>query len=159
MQAKASLTSDVRIVLAAALVFLLHAVGASASDAMEKTRVIKAMESMYVAVTNDDLAMFGKVTTPDFFSFEGGVRMSGDDLMQLIKGAHAAGKVYVWRVTEPKVKLYGRAALITYTNRGSIQDADGSKKEVSWLESALLEKDHGAWRIHFFHSTRVPIKN
>ena len=42
------------------------------------------------------------------------------------KGAHAAGKIYVWRVTEPKVELYRREALITYTNRGCFQDADGT---------------------------------
>jgi ketosteroid isomerase-like protein len=159
VQAKASLTSGVRIGLAFALVSLLHAVGASASEATEKTRIIEAMESMYVAAANDDLAMFSRFTTPDFFSFEGGVRMSGDELMQLIKGAHAAGKVYVWRVTEPRVEVYGQAALITYINRGSIQDADGTKKDVSWLESALLKKEREAWRIHFFHSTRVPVKN
>jgi hypothetical protein len=36
-------------------------------------------------------------------------------------------------------------------------DATG-KTEVSWLESAVLLKDRGAWRIQFFHSTRVPAK-
>ena len=36
----------------------------------------------------------------------------------------------------------------------SVQDAAG-KKDVSWLESAVLRKGAGAWRIQFFHSTRV----
>ncbi|PYI40867.1 MAG: hypothetical protein DMF12_11805 [Verrucomicrobia bacterium] len=35
------------------------------------------------------------------------------------------------------------------------QDAKG-KKNLSWLESAVLRTENGAWRIHFFHSTRVP---
>jgi hypothetical protein len=38
-----------------------------------------------------------------------------------------------------------------------VQDAAG-KRDVSWLESAVLLKQKGAWRVQFFHSTRVPAK-
>ena len=77
--------------------------------------------------------------------------------MTLIKSLHAAGKIFVWTVPEPTVRIEGAVAWITYLNRGSVQDAAG-KKDVSWLESAVLRKDAGAWRIQFFHSTRVPAK-
>jgi ketosteroid isomerase-like protein len=77
--------------------------------------------------------------------------------MDLIKSAHAAGKVYVWTVNEPEVHVSGDMAWITYVNRGSIKDASGTK-DVTWLESAVLQKEKGAWRIHFFHSTRAPEK-
>ena len=30
---------------------------------------------------------------------------------------------------------------------------------VSWLESAVLVEEAGAWRIQFFHSTRLPAKD
>lgn len=43
------------------------------------------------------------------------------------------------------------------SSRGSVQDAAG-KKDVIWLESAVLLKEAGGWRIQFFHSTRVPSK-
>jgi hypothetical protein len=46
-------------------------------------------------------------------------------------------------------------AWITYVNRGSAEDKSG-KKDLTWLESAVLRKDAGNWRIHFFHSTRAP---
>jgi hypothetical protein len=36
-----------------------------------------------------------------------------------------------------------------------MKDASGTK-ELSWLESAVLEKQAGTWRIRFFHSTRMP---
>ena len=67
----------------------------------------------------------------------GGKRFDGDALMELIKTAHAAGKVYVWNVTEPEVHIEGDIAWITYVNRGSIQDASGTKS-MNWLESAVL---------------------
>ena len=75
--------------------------------------------------------------------------------MALIKSRHEAGVVYVWRVTEPEVHVDGNTAWITYVNRGSVTDAAGAK-DVTWLESAVLRKEGGAWRIQFFHSTRAP---
>jgi ketosteroid isomerase-like protein len=113
------------------------------------------MRLMYVAATNDDMEQFRAVTTPDFYTFDAGKRMTGDQLMGLVKSAHDAGKIYVWRVMDPQVHVDGKAAWITYVNRGSVQDATG-KKDLSWLESAVLRKDAGTWRIRFFHSTRVP---
>ena len=110
---------------------------------------------MYVAATTDDLTQFRAVTSPDFYTFDGGKRMTGDELMEFVKNAHAAGKIYVWQVTEPQIHVDGSTAWITYVNRGSLQDSAG-KKDQSWLESAVLRKDNGTWRIHFFHSTRVP---
>jgi ketosteroid isomerase-like protein len=112
---------------------------------------------MYVALTNDDPDQFRAVTSPEFLTFDGGMRMSGDELMALIKDAHAAGKVYVWEVTEPQVNIDGQTAWVTYVNRGSLQDATG-KKDLTWLESAILRKEDDTWRIEFFHSTRAPSK-
>jgi len=81
--------------------------------------------------------------------------MSGDELMGFVMDGHAAGKVYVWKVTQPQVHVDGETAWITCVNLGSLQDETG-KKGLSWLESAVLRRSSGVWRIHFFHSTRVP---
>jgi len=121
----------------------------------EQSRVIQVIESMYVAATTDDLDLFHSVTAPEFFAFANGSRLDGDALMQLVKNIHASGKTYVWSVTEPRVEIFGDTALIAYVNRGSVQDESG-KKELTRLESALLHKDNGTWRIRFFHSTRMP---
>jgi ketosteroid isomerase-like protein len=117
--------------------------------------VVDALNTMYAAATTDDLATFRTVAASDFYAFDGGKRFTGDSLMELIKGLHAAGKVYVWRVTEPEVHIDGDIAWVTFVNRGSIQDASGTK-DVTWLESAVLAKEAVGWRIKFFHSTRVP---
>jgi hypothetical protein len=75
--------------------------------------------------------------------------------MNLVKTAHAEGNVYVWSVNEPEVHLHGEIAWITYVNNGSVKDATGTKS-VTWLESAVLQKEKGEWRIRFLHSTRAP---
>lgn len=144
---------------ATAMLFLALAFAAGAAcgetPASDEDQVVEAMRTLYVAATNDDLALFHTVAAPDFYAFDVGKRFDGDALMELIKNLHAAGSVYVWRVAEPEVHVHADTALITYVNRGSVQDASG-RRDVTWLESAFLRKDEGRWRIQFLHSTRVP---
>jgi hypothetical protein len=132
---------------------LPHATSA-AQAVTDEEKVIEVVRLMYVALTNDDLVQFNNVASPDFYAFDVGKRLTGKELMELVKNAHAAGKVYVWQVTEPQVNIDGRTAWITYVNRGSLQNA-GGKKDLVWLESAVLRKENGVWLIRFFHSTRV----
>ena len=93
--------------------------------------------------------------TPDFYIFDGGVRLTADSLMTHMKALFAAGKRYEWSVTEPDVHVTGNTAWIAYINKGSIGDAAGTASQ-EWLESAFLEKQAGIWKIAFIHSTRVP---
>ena len=121
----------------------------------DQVQVTEAIRSFFAAATADDLDKLHAVITPDFYAFEAGGRISGGALMEMLKAAHAAGKVYVWTVNEPEVHIAADIAWITYVNHGSIKDASGTK-DVTWLESAVLQKEKGTWRIHFFHSTRAP---
>ncbi|MCM2315641.1 MAG: nuclear transport factor 2 family protein [Thermoanaerobaculia bacterium] len=121
----------------------------------DRNEVVETVRQMYVALTNDDFDRFRAVTSSNFYAFDVGKRFDGEELAALVRNAHASGKVYVWEVTEPDVHVDGNSAWVAYVNRGSITDAAG-KKELSWLESAVLRKEKGVWRIHFFHSTRVP---
>jgi ketosteroid isomerase-like protein len=151
--------STLFIAIASLLIFTIGAAAADQSgpSAVDQVQVTEAVRSFFAAAATDDLAKFRAVTTPDFYAFDAGGRFTSDALMDLIKGAHAAGKVYVWTVNEPEVHISADTAWITYVNRGSIKDASGIK-DVTWLESAVLQKEKGIWRIHFFHSTRVPEK-
>ncbi len=137
------------------------AISATAVDSgptgTDQAQVTEAVRSFFAAATADDLDKLHAVTAPDFYPFDAGGRFTRDALMDMIKAAHAAGKVYVWTVNEPAVHISGDIAWITYVNHGSIKDATGTK-DVTWLESAVLQKENGIWRIHFFHSTRVPEK-
>jgi len=137
-------------------------VGADAADqtspsGADQTQVTEAVRSFFAAATSDDLDKLHAVTAPDFYAFDAGGRFTRDALMDMIKAAHSAGKIYVWTVREPEVHISGDMAWITYVNRGSIKDASGTN-DVTWLESAVLQKEKDAWRIHFFHSTRAPEK-
>jgi hypothetical protein len=149
--------------IAMAIFLSTLAVGAAAdpagteSTSSSERAIVESLGSMYSALAADDFAAFRKVTSADFYAFELGKRLTGDELMGLIKKAHDSGKVYMWQVTEPQIHIDGLVAWVTYTNRGSIQDSSG-KKDVSWLESAILYNADGGWRVQFLHSTRVPVE-
>ena len=123
----------------------------SPADAQQ---VVKTMQSLLVAIGAADPDQFHAVTTSGFYAFDNGKRFSGDELMNMSKQIHAAGKAYVWSVTEPDVHVTCNSAWIAYVNRGSITDQSG-KQELTWLESAQLIKERGHWRIQFLESERA----
>jgi len=127
----------------------------ASASADDQAQVTEAVRSMFAAMAAGDIAKFREVIAPNFYAYDVGKRFTGDALIDLIKKAHAAGDVYVWTVTEPEVHISGEIAWITYVNRGSVSGKSG-KHDVTWLESAVLEKEKGKWRIRFLHSTRVP---
>jgi ketosteroid isomerase-like protein len=122
----------------------------------EQKQIVDTVSTIFAAAHADDVAKLDSVIAPGFYIFDVGARFNGDSIMALIKAQHAAGKRYEWNVTEPDVHISGNTAWIAYVNKGSITDASGTVNQ-NWLESAFLEKQAGAWKIVFMHSTRVPV--
>jgi ketosteroid isomerase-like protein len=122
----------------------------------EQTQIVDTVSTIFDAARVDDAAKFNSVIASDFYIFDGGARFNGNSILAFIKAQHAAGKRYEWSVTEPDVHISGDTAWIAYINKGSISDASGTMNQ-KWLESAFLEKQAGAWKIVFMHSTRVPM--
>lgn len=120
------------------------------TTAADRAAVVQAVETMFVAANHDNITLFHSVTSPDFYAFDNGKQFQGDELMILIQQLHAKGHVFVWKVTEPKVYLDCHIAGITEINAGSV---DG--KPTRWLESGLLKKTDGKWRVQFFNSARA----
>jgi ketosteroid isomerase-like protein len=137
-----------------AFLFALLVPAPGAESNADEKEITDAVRSMFAAFAADDSVKFHEIAAADFYAFDGGERYKGDDLIDLLKKLHAAGKAFVWTITEPRVHVEGDVAWITYVNDGSIQDASGTKK-TSWLESAVLRKNDGKWRVQFLHSTRV----
>ena len=117
-------------------------------------QVVKTVQSLFAAMGAADPDRFHAVTTSGFYAFDNGKRFSADELMNVSRQIHAAGKAYVWTVTEPDVHVTCNTAWIAYVNRGSVTDQSG-KQELSWLESAQLTRERGHWRIQFLESERA----
>jgi ketosteroid isomerase-like protein len=127
---------------------------ASGAAVDEDVKVVDTVKAVFAAAASDDLGKFHAVTTKDFYAYDNGMRFDGDALMQAIQKQHAAGYVYEWNVTQPEVHVAGSIAWITYVNKGTVKKPEGTE-HVTWLESMVLEKKGGKWRVHFVHSTRA----
>jgi hypothetical protein len=122
----------------------------SCGTAADRAAVVQAVKIMFVAAKKDNITLFHSVTSPEFYAFDNGKQYHGDELMGGIQQLHAQGHVFVWKITEPKVHLDCHIAGITEINVGSV---DG--KPTRWLESGLLTKTDGKWRVEFFNSARA----
>ena len=153
--------SLLRIAIATvASIFLVSIVGLEAEQPRkpptpEQTQIVDTLNTLFAAARAENVEKFNSVLAPNFYMFDGGLRLNGETLMALVKSLHAAGKHYEWNVTEPDVHISGDTAWIAYINKGTISDASGTIGQ-QWLESAFLEKQGDVWKIVFMHSTRVP---
>ncbi len=127
----------------------------STSLSAGQVQVLNTVKAIFAAAEADDLAKFHSVVAPSFYIFDNGRRFDGDAIMELVKKLQATGNRYEWNVTDPDVHVSGDNAWVAYVNRGSITNTSG-KHDQEWLESAVLEKQSGAWKILFMQSTRVP---
>lgn len=140
-----------------AAVVLLAAQPAAAAPACApkaEAPAVNAVVGMYAALKAGDRARWAAVVTPDFYAFDGGAKFTGDGLLALIKTAQAQGKSYEWTVNEPRVRIDCTLAAVTYVNLGGVTDSTG-RIPVTWLETALLTWDKGAWKVSFLESVRA----
>lgn len=129
---------------------------ARAPRADDEVVIVKTLEQMLSAAQRDDLDRFHTVTTKDFYAYDNGKRFDGDALVELIKQRHTQGYQFIWSVTAPQAHVNCDLAWVTYVNKGSVKMPDGTMTSMTWLESAILRWEGDAWKIRFFHSTRVP---
>lgn len=141
----------------ALMVSSLNAQSCKTTDA-DKTAALNAIHTFFAGAALDDMAKLHRVTTGSFHAFDNGQPYGSiDDLMSAIKGYQNQGFKFVWSITEPEVTMHCDVGWITYVNVGSVQMPNSaSPTPTQWLESAVLEKQDGTWKIAFFHSTRVP---
>lgn len=121
----------------------------------ENQDVVNTMTDFFKAIQDGNDVKYRSLTEPEFFVFDGGRRLSRDAMLDTMKALEAAGNRYDWHVTDPQVHVSGNIAWIAYTNQGSVTNA-GVTKPRKWLESAILQRDGGRWKITFAQSTPVP---
>jgi ketosteroid isomerase-like protein len=154
--------SPLHVALATIPFAFVFSANISTANAQEKSltpdqrQIIDTVSTIFSAASTEDIAKLDSVAAPDFYIFANGMRLNGDALMAAIKALHASGKRTDEHVTEPDIHISGNTAWIAYVNKGSITDASGTVNQ-NWLESAFLQKQAGAWKVVFMHSTRVPL--
>jgi len=136
---------------------MLSAQSNSESAQANRTEIMRAVETFFHAASTDDTSEFKSVIAPTFYLFDSGVRFNGDSMMAVIKQLHLSGKRIEWHVTNPDVHINGDSAWLAYVNNGTATDSSGTT-QLQWLESAILVKESGKWKMVFLHSTLVSPK-
>lgn len=55
-----------------------------------------------------------------------------------------------------KTEIYQNTAYMIYNNTADFVENSGVKKRAEWLESVVMIKDKGKWKITLLHSTELP---
>ncbi len=115
----------------------------------------KTVQAMYSAAMAGDKRGMLATFAPDFYAFDGGRRYSGTELAELVDTLKATHRTMTWSVNASEEQVVCDVALITWDNRGTSTDINGTKN-LEWLESAVERWQGGTWKLVFFHSTLVP---
>ena len=109
---------------------------------------------LFDGVAEIDSSKIAKHTTKDFLLLEDGLIWNSDSLFRVLKPMKSQQfkRSNEFRFIRHEIK--GKVAWIAYYNTAYIS-FNGQKREVNWLESAVLVKDSTGWKVKVLHSTMI----
>ena len=93
-------------------------------------------------------------STADFLLLEDGLVWNLDTLISKVNPRKNMNIVRVNKFQFIKTEQIGNMAWVSYHNTADFSLGD-KKQTVKWLESAVLIKEKGRWRIKMMHSTKL----
>jgi len=113
-----------------------------------------AIQENYAAYSSFDEARYRRTTTDDFLLLEHGELIDREgDVANMAKPG--TGFRRTDRFDFDSVKIHGDVAWAVYTLKSGIHDDKRGTREREWLESAVLRREDGRWKVALLHSTRV----
>ncbi len=119
-----------------------------------KAEIDRTIHEFFDALRTEDKASFKRLVTGSFYSFDVGKRYNGTELVDAIRNAHARGAQINWSIGPIDTKLSCDVAWSAWENVGSA-GIPPDLRPVRWLESAVIIRENGSWKIDFFHSQRA----
>ena len=111
----------------------------------ETQNVQKVVYGAYKAIDEFNHDVIRAKCTNDAMIFLGGTVMTMDDFINMLKGME--GKVTMdHQLEDVRTRVEGPMAWMAMRVRDELS-------ENEWIESAVLEKREGLWKIAFWHST------
>jgi len=126
----------------------------SARSADETAAVQQAIKDNYTTYSGFDEQAYRATTTDDFVLLEHGelIDREGDVANMAKPGTgHRRTDEFDFR----SVKIHGAIAYAVYILKSEIHDDIKGTRHREWLESAILRRSEGAWRLALLHSTRI----
>lgn len=136
-----------------AVILVLSLVLSTSVQSSEATP-FDAVRSLFAAMSAFDYAKMQSTVTDDFQLLEAGEVWDIETLIGAIKpgeGAYLRRNFFSLIHTENNDNV----VWVSYWNRATFAVQDKVSEQV-WLESVVLLKDRGEWKIQLMHSTPVP---
>lgn len=127
------------------------------SSPQESGEIKRTVDALFAALRNEDKVAFERLITTTFYSFDGGERFPGTELVDVVRDAHARGVQLNWSIGTLDTHVRCDVAWSAWENVGSA-GIPSNVRPVRWPESAVLVRQNGRWKIDFFHSQRATEK-
>ena len=123
----------------------------------EEKNVQKTVTEFFEALSAMDPRLIDPLVARDFVLLEMGEVWNTDSLkkrMVLPEGIDFKRINYLDFI---RTDINGNVAWVSYHNRAEIK-WNNSVRPIEWLESAVLLKESGRWKLSLLHSTKVEMK-
>jgi hypothetical protein len=117
----------------------------------------RTVHAFFDALRKEDKVAFQRLTTTSFYSFDVGKRFDGTQLVEVVRDAHVRAVQLNWSIGPLDTDLRCDVAWSAWENVGSA-GVPPNVRPIRWLESAVLVRQNGSWKIDFFHSQRAAEK-
>jgi ketosteroid isomerase-like protein len=138
----------------AAAAWLAAALLAAPAFADDASAVQAAIRENYAAYSSFDEARYRSTTTDDFLLLEHGELIDREgDIANMAKPGTDFRRIDLFDFNT--VRIEGDLAYAVYTLKSEIHDVKRGTRGREWLESAILRREDGRWKVALLHSTRV----
>jgi ketosteroid isomerase-like protein len=127
------------------------------AQSSEDQQVRQVLINLFEALSENNLTEMQKFMTPDIKILEHGLIWNMDTLVAITAKPRPANFKRVNTIDFFQTEVHGDFAFVSYNNKADISSSAG-KRNVTWLESAVLVRSGGKWRVKLLHSTRVSVK-
>jgi ketosteroid isomerase-like protein len=121
----------------------------------EEGKVNKVITGFFDGISALDVKLMGQYVTNDFLLLEGGDVWNMDTVAVYLNQLKTGSFNRTNRLNFIRTEIKGNTAWVAYHNAADM-NINGKKRNVEWLESAVLVKDGTEWKIQLLHST--PLK-
>ncbi len=134
------------------LVVILLIFMALQAQANKAGSAFDAVDKFFLAISEVNYKNLKAHVTDSFVLLEHGEVWSIDDLINAVKPVDYVRVNYFSIIN---MKVHRNLVTVNYWNKANFSN-ENYNEDVVWLESAIIEKTKGVWRVSQIHSTRLP---
>lgn len=127
------------------------------SNDNEQSKVNQIVTRFFDGMAELDPDKIKSCITNDFLLLEDGVIWNMDTIVTKLNQRKGASFSRINHLDFFQTEVYGNRAWTAYNNEADIT-FNGQKRNVQWMESAVLVKEGEHWKIRMLHSTRLKPK-